>query len=1056
MCRTIQRLFCAFALLAVGQGTSKAQETIESSLRQLNGEVRQISGPSRRMGGSAATKGLPEQLSLSMQGGSVIVSETDAAGSLLSIFRTYDGEKLRLGGSESTLAGVTRALTGNSPANETLSIASAPVGLAQLLGQSVFRGTSMVTPSAGCRLLSGTPTFRRASDDGTPLQHAAVEVRNRNRIVLEFTFSGESASITFDQIRRQSEKPIAALQPGQYSMMVDGKPAGGFTVEDSEIADWINEPSKTMAEFCKDQQQTAAIFRIESLLSQLDENGNPAPYLCDALDLVETIRPLTPYLGNIRNRILAKLGHPADSAPNPSGVGIESIDDIRSLLTLGYWSKAKDAAEAIIQADKRSKREVNLAKLYLAVAQGEAATGRIESIDDTRNLFIEAITSLGESDRHDAFRAHNNFANYLAGKAQSRIYNYAIQSAAEVESPLLTALWYWKQADDQFTNAVQFSDAASPADVAALSLNQARLYSTLGDFARNLFAEGDSLKAIIDFADAATSKYAHLAGQAAEVEPLVAASAAETLANIAYRRGEIDKALANLTDAIQGYQATGSLAGLASCNRTIGLMRANADDGPTARKHLMIAVEISELLREQLGLSDAGQDRAGYFAKHAYTNERLIGLLVAAGEPRKALEIAERSKAQTFEDLLKQRQKRDSDSPADDIIPLLDEAIDSLGNNTVAIEYFVGGKDVFAFVVEDGEVTAHRLVGSDGSPLLASELISRTREFLSRMEGRARRMIVEARTPNGFDKNWQHELHRYYLELIPSEARESVAEAELLVVIPHHILHYFPFAALVTKVDKQEVTKFQLPQPTFLIESGADITAAPSLRTYAFMADSSSSVEVANAIGISEFDGAPRLPGVETDLANYQEVFGESVGKLLVGKPITESQIMSAMEDEGLLFIGTHGKNEADLPLNSFLLCDADKESDGQLTAREIFDSAIGSEAIIMSACYSGLADRSPLPGDDLFGLQRAMLQAGSRSIVSGLWDVYDDTAPLLMRSTMKHFADGDTLRRSLALAQRNFVADRKAKGPKDLWIHPYFWAVYNCSGSGHTILRAR
>lgn len=163
---------------------------------------------------------------------------------------------------------------------------------------------------------------------------------------------------------------------------------------------------------------------------------------------------------------------------------------------------------------------------------------------------------------------------------------------------------------------------------------------------------------------------------------------------------------------------------------------------------------------------------------------------------------------------------------------------------------------------------------------------------------------------------------------------------------------------------------------------------------------------------------------------------------------------MSLLGDKTLLFIGAHEKNEADLPLNSFLLCDTDKDSDGQLTAREILDTAIGSEAIMMSACYSGLADRSPLPGDDRFGRQRAMLQAGSRSLASGLWDVYDDTVPLLLQSTMQYFADGKTLRHSLAQAQQDFISARKVKGPKDLWIHPYFWAVYNGSGSGHTFLQ--
>ena len=122
----------------------------------------------------------------------------------------------------------------------------------------------------------------------------------------------------------------------------------------------------------------------------------------------------------------------------------------------------------------------------------------------------------------------------------------------------------------------------------------------------------------------------------------------------------------------------------------------------------------------------------------------------------------------------------------------------------------------------------------------------------------------------------------------------------------------------------------------------------------------------------------------------------------------------------------------------------------------ELFKLPIASDVVVLSACYSGLADRSPLPGDDLFGLQRAILQSGAKSIISGLWDVYDDTAPELVKSTMTHFKAGESISRSLADAQRDFLQKRKEAGPSDPWIHPYFWAVYTCSGGGHSKITSR
>ncbi|TWT84766.1 CHAT domain protein [Planctomycetes bacterium CA13] len=1045
--------------------------TVAAVAQQNASELQQLQGPSRTITdeqltrktrafhgqqGTVAATELPKQISIVLSDDDITVTHAADSAAAITFERSYKGETLKLSGGDPALIAATRGSGGNVPANETLAVAQSPVSLDQLLGQSMFRGTSMLTPAPGSRLLSGKATFRRVSDDGQPLQSVSVDVRNGRRSVLQFTIDDDTETIRWDDIKALPKSLSDGLPAGQYNLQIDGKPSGTFVVEDIEMVDWINEPIDAMADLTKPQPGTATIFHIESLISWLDEMGQPAPYLCDALDLIESIDPPTPYSQSIRRRVLAKLGQQTPGDQAKAEVGIESIDNIRALIAAGRWTDAIESANAIVNdAESNDTRTLGLAQLYSSVAQGQSSVDSIYSSDITRQSFLDSMKTIGDENPADAFRAHNNFANYLSGKAQSRIYNYALQSAADLDSPLLTALWYWGQAKTEYATAAKLADGMSPQDRAALSLNQARLYSTMGDFIRNLRSRDPGLKKILEHADSIVQQLATEASKPSDGEPTVRASAFETLANLAYRVEDSEKSKQLLTKAIEAYQAAGSLSGLASTNRTLGLIAANSDASDDAIAHMMIAKNISELLRQQVALNESGNDRAGYFAKYAYTNERLIELLIDSDDAYAALEVAEMSKARTFEDLLKRRDdaSKEDISVWDEVMPTLDEALDIVDDDTLVVEFYVGGRYVFAFVVQRGEVTAHRLENEDGKPLVASEFIGRVAEFLSGMQGRARRMIVEARTANGFDKSWQHKLHQFYLELIPKSARESLAETTHLVVIPHHILHYFPFAALVTEVDDQELSRFQLPQPKFLVEYDLDITAAPSLRTFAYMIEGRSNVTGANAIGISEFDGAPRLPGVETDLANYQEVFGKRIGKMVRTKPITESQIVSVMNEPSLLFIGTHGQNEADRPLVSFLLCDSDQNSDGMLTAYELFGAEIQADAIVMSACFSGLADRSPLPGDDLFGLQRAMLQAGSRSIVSGLWDVYDDTAPMLMKSTMAHFASGNPMRSSLANAQRDFLADRKTKGPKDLWIHPYFWAVYNCSGSGHTTM---
>ena len=282
------------------------------------------------------------------------------------------------------------------------------------------------------------------------------------------------------------------------------------------------------------------------------------------------------------------------------------------------------------------------------------------------------------------------------------------------------------------------------------------------------------------------------------------------------------------------------------------------------------------------------------------------------------------AKARSFQDLLSQHGAGDQQADESEFLTL-EEALEQWPEDTCAVEFFIGSRYAYAFcVLPSGEVSAHRISDPEGMPLAASELVGRVSSFLSSMELRARKMYREAVSGRGFDKTWQDTLHRFYQELIPEELQASLGECEHLVIIPHHVLHYFPFAALVTEPDQTERGKMELSQPSFLIERPIDITVAPSLLTYTYLIDSPSQVEQANAVGIADFENAPRLAGVEQDLKNFQDVFGDSVGVIVQKKPITEPDITSVFGKPGLLLIGTHGQNEADRPLTSFLLCNSD------------------------------------------------------------------------------------------------------------------------------------
>ena len=189
-------------------------------------------------------------------------------------------------------------------------------------------------------------------------------------------------------------------------------------------------------------------------------------------------------------------------------------------------------------------------------------------------------------------------------------------------------------------------------------------------------------------------------------------------------------------------------------------------------------------------------------------------------------------------------------------------------------------------------------------------------------------------------------------------------------------------------------------------------------------------------MGLADIPGAPALEGVKKDLINLNETF--RVQGTLEGPQAREAEVKKLLAKPGLLFFGTHGINVADQPLESHLMLHPEEKApatpdgdDGRLTAAKIFARPVAADLVVMSACYSGLGDRSPLPGDDLFGLQRAFLQSGARTVVSGLWDVYDGTAPQeLMLSFFQNLAEGrSSARGSVRLAA--LLSEQAARTPR-------------------------
>ena len=137
---------------------------------------------------------------------------------------------------------------------------------------------------------------------------------------------------------------------------------------------------------------------------------------------------------------------------------------------------------------------------------------------------------------------------------------------------------------------------------------------------------------------------------------------------------------------------------------------------------------------------------------------------------------------------------------------------------------------------------------------------------------------------------------------------------------------------------------------------------------------------------------------------------------------------------------------------------------------RKIFGMDLKTSLVVLSACETELGKLSS--GDELVGLTRAFIYAGTPSVVASLWKVDDHSTAQLMSGfyrNLKTMTKVDALRQAqLAMIRGNGESDLHARrgiggiaklgdapvvaSPSQSSVstsHPYFWAPFILVGDG-------
>jgi CHAT domain-containing protein len=241
-----------------------------------------------------------------------------------------------------------------------------------------------------------------------------------------------------------------------------------------------------------------------------------------------------------------------------------------------------------------------------------------------------------------------------------------------------------------------------------------------------------------------------------------------------------------------------------------------------------------------------------------------------------------------------------------------------------------------------------------------------------------------------------------------------------LIVVPYGSLHKFPFSALNDGM-RCLVDDFDLS----VLPSAAVILQVVEKRK----ADNRNFL----AFGNPQTDSKPLAFG-EQEIKNVGKMF--PVSKIYVREKATKIRLQKEAGGAAVVHLACHGEFNDLQPLQSWLLLAKEGDEDGILRVHEVFGLDLKSANLVtLSACETALGKVSS--GDDMVGLSRAFLYAGTPSILATLWEVEDTSTALLM----EHFYDNwrnKKMSKPQALRQAQLSLRAMQK-----YQHPFFWAPF-------------
>jgi CHAT domain-containing protein/Tfp pilus assembly protein PilF len=371
----------------------------------------------------------------------------------------------------------------------------------------------------------------------------------------------------------------------------------------------------------------------------------------------------------------------------------------------------------------------------------------------------------------------------------------------------------------------------------------------------------------------------------------------------------------------------------------------------------------------------------------------------------------------------------------------LQEIQSNIPLDTTIVEYFVGEKNIYIFIIGRKEFEAIDVPKE-------STFEASVEKFHNSIKK------IEEKTFVDLSQQLFQKLMAPVTEFIPRKGK--------LVVIPHGCLYFIPFETFIASPQKSNGNFSELDylvkrydfsyhysarlwlysKETPLIDKKqrfigfAPIFSDQPQEGYIIDTSTRRSASVGDE-GARSFiihkDMFSELPATERELRNIIEMFKGSSGHAMgfFHKQATEDAFKSLnMEQYSYVHIATHSLKNMNNPSMSGLIFARPKEdgleNDGILFSSEAYNLNLNARLIVLSSCESGIGKL--INGEGMMAMHRGFFYSGAQNIIFSLWKIEDKATSTLMvefyKNILKKARFPSALRRAkLRMIQNPYTA---------------------------------